>query len=241
MNKFIAIACLALFPTLGFAQYATTKEAGPPSITKVIRIRYVNAKTVAELVGPGSRAFVVGDNGLKAVVVKGQPADVAMAEQAIKELDVAPAGESAKDVEVTVYVLGATNKSQSSSPAPKEIQPVIKQLESIFPYGSYQLLDTVLIRSREGKNAATTGVMKNFPGPADSPSNGYMVAYSVPARLSEGPERLIRLDNFHFSTHGVDIHTDLDVREGQKVVVGNSNVEGGDSALFVVVSAKVLE
>ncbi len=52
---------------------------------------------------------------------------------------------------------------------------------------------------------------------------------------------MIRLQNFHFQSHGADVNTDIDMREGQKVVVGNSNVDGGDSALFVVLSAKILD
>jgi hypothetical protein len=37
------------------------------------------------------------------------------------------------------------------------------------------------------------------------------------------------------------IRTDVDVREGQKVVVGKSNISGSVDALILIVTAKVVE
>jgi hypothetical protein len=42
-----------------------------------------------------------------------------------------------------------------------------------------------------------------------------------------------------FQTVGVS--TDLDVREGQKVVVGKSSIDGAAQSLFLVVTAKVVD
>ncbi len=44
-----------------------------------------------------------------------------------------------------------------------------------------------------------------------------------------------------FQYQEVGINTDLDVREGQKVVVGKTNMDSSDRALIVVVTAKVVE
>src|ERR1022692_3243090 len=61
-----------------------------------------------------------------------------------------------------------------------------------------------------------------------------------------GPgDRLIRLDNLDLSLHGpgdrvAAIHTEITVREGQRVVVGKSNM-GTDQSLILVVTAKVTE
>ena len=42
------------------------------------------------------------------------------------------------------------------------------------------------------------------------------------------------------STRTPAIDADIDIREGQKVVVGKSSMEGPEKALIVVLSAKVL-
>ena len=63
--------------------------------------------------------------------------NVASAEQTVKELDIPQASDSGRDIEVTVYVLGATNKPQSAvttpTATPKPLEAVVKQLQSIFP------------------------------------------------------------------------------------------------------------
>jgi type II secretory pathway component GspD/PulD (secretin) len=83
----------------------------PLEITKVVHVRYAVPKAIADLLNPGQGGFIaVADNGMKAVVLKGRPDKIAEAEQTIKELDVPPAGESAHDIEVTVYVIGGTSK-----------------------------------------------------------------------------------------------------------------------------------
>ena len=37
------------------------------------------------------------------------------------------------------------------------------------------------------------------------------------------------------------INTSIDVREGQKVVVGKANIDNADSALILILTAKVVE
>ena len=41
--------------------------------------------------------------------------------------------------------------------------------------------------------------------------------------------------------YDIGIQTDVDLREGQKVVVGKSNIESTDSALFVILTAKLVQ
>ena len=55
----------------------------------------------------------------------------------------------------------------------------------------------------------------------------------------------INLDEFDFfvtldAGYKASLTNDVDLREGQKVVVGKTNIDDGSSGLFVVVSARVL-
>lgn len=258
MNRFAALIVMAAWPLGGFAQTATTAQNR--QVMTVIRLQYARPSAIVEMVGPGSPITIRGDNGMRAVVVKGFPGDVADAERTIRELDVPAAGESTHDIEAVVYVIGAWNKSQPATTTPKEMEPVIKQLQSIFPYASYGLLDTMLLRSREGAQASTEGVMKDAAelstGLVQAPS--YVIQYQDVSVSGEGPKRTIHFNKFRFSakltavnpsqpphtasfqTLNIGLDTDLDIREGQKVVVGKTNVNG-DSALFVVLTARVLE
>lgn len=248
MNKF-AVFAVALSPAMLAAQEPGGGPLPSNVVSKVIHIRYGNPESIAAT-SPARSVFIRGNNGLKAVVVQGTPDNVAAVSEVIKDLDVPSASETARDIEVGIYVLGAGAKAQSGGSIGSEMQPVVKQLEAAFPYGSYQLLDTMLLRSREGETASTTGVMKAYPGTQQQHANRYVIDYRLALEPGE-THRTIRLDKFEFRTHtgeagsdsslNVGFETNLQLHEGQKIVVGKTDVDDGDSALFVVLTAKVLE
>jgi hypothetical protein len=189
---------------------------------------------------------VRADDQLRAIVLRGKPADVAALETTIRELDSNSADRGSKNVELTVYVLNGSSSSTAEEKLPA-VAPVVKQLHAVFPYSNYQLLSTMLLRSGEGTPASTSGVLKGF-GNSAAPSH-YEVSYKA-ARVSAdeaGPS--IHLSAFHFmlrvaiapSMFDAGIDTDVDLRDGQKVVVGKSNIDSVDSALFVVLAAKLVQ
>jgi len=244
MSKTILLF-LCLFPVLARPQEPAA-EGG--AVTKVVRV-HTGARNLAALASGGSRVEVRADDVLKAIVLRGKPADVSALENTIRELDSASSNlGSSKNVELTVYLLSG---SSSSSPSATEeklpvVAPVVKQLHAVFPYSNYQLLSTMLLRSGEGTPASTSGLLKGF-GNSTAPSH-YEVSYKA-ARVSAdeaGPS--IHLMGFHFllrvaigaSMFDAGVETDVDLRDGQKVVVGKSNVETADSALFVVLVAKLV-
>lgn len=242
MTKF-ALLALTLSPLL-VAQTANTL-AQEPIITKVIHVRYVPAEAIRDLIGY-SRIVASANNGLKALVLKGNASNVAAAEEAVKELDVPLSSESARDVEVSVFVIGAAAQANPDAHSPTELAPVIRQLRAVFPYGDYQVLDSMLIRTREGRLARTGGLLRNFPNAQVNFLNRYNIDCDL-ADPSAGKERLIRINRFAFSTGvpnsdlRVTLDTNLDLQDGQKVVAGKTNIDDGKSALFVVVSAKFVQ
>ena len=236
MSKY-ALA-LALSPALMLAQDSA-------NIIKVVHVRYARAEAVKDLIG-GS-LYVYANNGLKALVLKGNAASVAAAEEAVKELDVPAVSELARNVEITVYVVGAGAKGPVENAAPRELEPVFRQLKAVFPYSAYELLDSTIIRCREGRQAGSGGLLKNFPTAQTGFLNRYNIAFNLGERPESDSDRTVHFDRFNFSTGvpnsdiRVSVDTNLDVQEGQKVVVGNTNIDGGNSALFVVVSAKFVK
>src|ERR1700685_883053 len=243
MIKYAAVA-LALSQALMFGQDGNREPTSNERITKVIHVHYVRAEAVRDLI-QHSVERVTANNGLNVLVVRSSPSSVAAAEQTVKELDVMPPSELSRNVEVTVYVIGAAKDGTESNSGPAEIEPVVRQLKAVFPYGSYQLLDSMMIRSREGKSARSQGLLKNFPNAQTAFLSRYNVDCELEARGEAGSDRTIRLNRFSFSTGvppnpdiRVSVDTNLDVQDGQKVVVGNTNIDGGNSALFVVVTAK---
>jgi type II secretory pathway component GspD/PulD (secretin) len=247
MSKTILLF-LCLFPALARPQ-APASEAG--KITKVVRV-HTTATNLAAVASAGSPVDIRADNTLKAIVIKGKPSDVEALEKTIRELDSPTSTSGSKNVELTVYLLSGSNSS--SSPAAEStaaaVTPVVKQLRAVFPYSNYLLLSTILLRSAADAPASTAGLLKAFGNAAEGSSpTSYTILYKA-ARVSSdqaGPN--IHLTGFHFlvrvpiahSMFDAGIDTDIDLREGQKVVVGKSNLENVDSALFVILVAKLVQ
>jgi hypothetical protein len=96
---------------------------------------------------------------------------------------------------------------------------------------------------------------------ADAPQpSTFTFSYRAASILSDERGRLIRIDGLKldavllvrtqeqagpstvsYQTVDAGFNTDIDVREGQKVVVGKAAIGGTNNALILVITAKVLE
>lgn len=224
-------------------QAAVTQAPEPH--TKLIHLNFAKASDIADLLRP--EGFNINaQNGLHAIVVEGPDARVAEAEQIIKDLDRPSPDEKARDrdVEVTVYLIGATTKAEAAHTLSADLAGVAKQLHAIFPYTDYRLLDTAVLVSRTGNGSTTSSFMPDFPAPDPNRKSHYSITYLTMADVSNTSPELVKFHEFTFQGDlpwgPVRLETDVDVREGQKVVVGKTTVNNDDSAIFLVLSAKEL-
>ena len=268
MRNLALLVSLILLPGAIDAQTAQPAPGSqePHNITKIIRVRYGNPEKLAGLVRGGVRVSVSADNALQAIVLNGPAAEVAAIEATIRELDVPVTVPPSRDVELIVSILGASDKPDlfSGGELPEALAPVVKQLRAVFPYKNYQSLGSMLLRSREEGKASENGVMQNFASARNDARPGpYSVYYESGSVSSSAGTAIVHVRNFRFNLRlpistevtnpdgkvvgiqpyevDVTIQTDVDLREGQKVVVGKANVENGDSALFVVLSARLVD
>jgi len=149
------------------------------------------------------------------------------------------------NVELTVYLLSGSPQGTADD-VPQDLGPTVKQLHSVFAYKSYRLSESFILRGRSG-NAFTEGIL---------PGNGlhYRFGYRR-LQVSGAAPRAVRLDGLSLNiskpsvvqdgkqlVYGVaSINTDLDIREGQKTVVGKSSVDTTGDALILVIVPKVVE
>ena len=164
-----------------------------------------------------------------------------------------------KDIELIVSVIGGSDKAEPSpgGQPPEAMASVVKQLRTFFPYKNYQLLSSMLLRSSEGAETESQGVMKSLTSFENySHPSGYTI-FCEKASVSpeEGRPAIIHLRNFLFKTTvptpvgnttqfqsiNVEIRTDVDLREGQKIVVGKANIDNSDLALFVILTARIVD
>ncbi len=213
-------------------------------ITKLVKLNYVEPRAIRDMLSTYGITVNFNDS-MKVMTLNGLPANVAAAEAAIKQLDVAP-----KTIELTVYfVVGGDNAAQmAGTPVPADVRDVITQLKGVFTFKEYKMLDVLTLRTRSGSEAETTGILNSGSPPR-------MSQFSV-RNVTVGDDGLIRIDRMHaglripfsrgsepgksdYINSGIDQNVDL--KEGQKVVVGRSSLEGPEKALFLILTARVIQ
>ena len=195
---------------------------------------------------------------LKLLVVNGSPEAIKAIEDALKTLDVpASAPPAVKNVELTFHMILA--KPNKNGALPQPLEAVQKNLEALFGFKGFHLLETAYIRTRDGSQSEAFGAA---PNPMDADS-GWRITYQLRVHASVIPSdkgNVVKLDQLRLGlkmpvVSGIDkntnkpqfqfvetgINTQIDVREGQRVVVGKANVNASDGAMVLVVTAKVVD
>jgi hypothetical protein len=131
---------------------------------------------------------------------------------------------------------------------------VAKQLRSLFGYRDLKLMDTALIRTREGHVGDMSGSANGLSEGSKAPTDYQLWFKSAQVRAGE-KGNLIELSDFHFkvrfafetspgsqlSFSNLGFSTDLSIADSQKVVVGKSKIGSADQALILVLSARVVD
>jgi len=212
---------------------------------KLFQVKYANVTHLANLF----RAFgavVQPDEDLKVISVRAPKEVLAAIEESLQRLDVPQA--PAKNVQLEAYLLTASGQGSSTN-IPGDLEPVIKQLKSVFNYQGFRLLGTLSWRGRDGKGGLVSGLLPSVSGDS-AQLTSYTLSINWVAITSEGKERTIRINDLalrlDFPVKGAGmqtahINTSIDVHEGQKIVVGKANIDNADNALILILTAKVIE
>jgi len=147
------------------------------------------------------------------------------------------------NVALTVYLVSGLAQAEPSAKddVPQALAETLQQLRGVFTYKSYRLIDTVMLRGRNFSGAEVAGGL---------PDNSHYDFKYARARVTPDAPRLVHLDGLRLEITRrrlsqtvatvAFVSTDLDIKDGQKTVVGKSAVNGGD-AVFLVIVAKVIE
>jgi len=254
----VQLCVIALLAVPSFAQKADTGQAAPPTagneelVTRIFPIEYADIRDLANVIMIfGGRVQAEPDLGV--IGWTGPASMLPAVEAAIASLDVAPTPES--NVELTIYFLVATRGGAGRSLVPAALDGVAVQLQEVFGYGSVQLIESTALRVRPGSRGDVNGFLPRRPG--DSQEARYEFGFRNLKVTEDESGRSIRLDGLEASiqtpravvvdgeptTRSVEtgIRTDIDLREGQKAVIGKTTIEGGAEAIFVVVNGAIVE
>ena len=220
----------------------------------VIRIYQVNPdnrerilKTLQSIVG----ANVTADAQTNVVVVKTSPDLAPALDELVKRLDVTTP--KPENIDLTFYVVQATKEpAADAGPFPPQLQSALNQIHAIFPYRSFRLLDTLFARCLTDRVVDMTGEaalakdsvaslhVRVEPSDVSPPGRGLTPDNVIPR---------IRLGNLRFTVSAPmpnggsrrvgELSADVDFYVTQKVVIGKTGVEGGQSSLILIAAAQI--
>jgi hypothetical protein len=253
--SFLLLAILLVVSTGPFAAAAQEKKQSEV-VQRVYKVQNANAAMLRKVLQVFPvEIHVDAEQGI--IAVSGTPESVAAFEAALKKLDVPP--EPTKNIELTVYLLNATGEAIPGSEIPSELHDVVDQLTGVFPYKGFRLWETLVLRTRDSTGGVDRGPKWISGTVPDNPELSYELGVRAATAVPDDDGRnVIRLDTLSLEINGplaefktkdgprtrridvASIRTDIDVREGQKVVVGKANIGPEKGALILVVTAKVL-
>jgi hypothetical protein len=204
----------------------------PGDVQKVFVVKHVHVNDMARVLSvfPAEISGMERDN-TRVLSVSAAPAVVAAIEETIKRLDVPPP--PTRSVEVTLYVLECSVSGDAGS-LPQELQSVFVQLKRTFNYSGCGLARTLFARGSDDSRLAAE-FNERAAGLYHLTSNRVEVDASQPP--------VVRLRGLDLANHtGVTrsrLGGDIEMRDGQKVVLGRLGTTESGKDQIVVLTAKV--
>lgn len=238
-------AVLAIF-FLTLPLFAQSPEVEPPHrVTKLFVLKYADPERLYNSVRIFPDTLMIPNKDMHTLSVSGSSTQMPAIEEAINRLDV-PAS-APKNIELTVYLIIG---GDSEGTIPKDLDPVVTQLKNAFPFKAYRLMDLLTLRTRTGQRASTQSSggameMAGRPIPVET-------SFRINSASTTADGTTVRLDGMSasskvpydtgngFSYRNLGLDTDLDIKEGQKVVVGRLGIER-NQALFLVLTAHIVQ
>jgi hypothetical protein len=245
----LAFTLAVALPVLAEDPAVTTAQEQKPEAknlrTEIVKLKYVRGEDVRSLLYPyisRDGHIQVDGNMPNVLTVSDSSENVEKFLAAVRELDVKPA-----DVLYTVQIVLGSEAEAKTDP---ELQndPVVKELRKLLRYQGYSLLDSTLVRVVNRDRASIVmGPKAEFelelmPDVAADPKTP-MIKTTVRLRQIERlgmtqdkegkPQPIVNVTS--------PIETSLNIKPGDRTVVGVSKLDGGDKGLILIISAKIVD
>lgn len=221
--------------------------------SRIVEVRHRDPESllsVLKLLTSGHKgANISADRTFRTITVRDFPENIASVEDALKRLDT-PEGPR-PEVELRMHVLIASNADGPSGQLPADLKEVVGQLQSTLSFKHYQLLTTILQRTKERAGYSPAYINGDGSAQATIPGAGvlsYRYSYQAASlALSTTPTGATtsQIGGFNFNLDGgpiggrATIRSDVGLREGERVVVGTAGLN--DKALILVLTARLIK
>jgi hypothetical protein len=232
---------------------ASQDEAQTKVRKEVIKVNYIDARTAYSILMPylsrNGKIQLVRENNM--LIVEDIPEMVDKVLSILKEIDIKPLG-----LQFTVDLIvgsmsgsplpdshtadDASGRARSNKPDKKlQSDPLIKELSKILAYESYAKLDSTLINVQDNTRSTQRlggegltfrlDLLPRYIKEKDAESIRVELSLSRDSAKRDGSLLSLTL-----------IETTLSLKSGDRSVVGVSKLNGGDKALILILSGKVI-
>ena len=229
----LAGTALNLYSSSGLYQSETKKA--------IVEVKYISASRVHDIL-----RFYTSRNGRiqvlrerNTLIIEDVPEIVEKLRSIIKEIDVRPL-----DLQFTVdLILGSLASESKSGLMDKELRsdPVIRDLQNLLKYQSFKRLDSSIIKVQDNKRSSQRmgGDGMSFLLRMEPRLIKEEKANTLQVELRLSQRQGINKEGNEISSTLID--TTLALKSGERTVVGVSRLNGGDKALILILSGKVIK
>jgi hypothetical protein len=243
---FLALAFSLALVLPAFAEdpaQESKSAARPPVKTELVRLKYQRASQMIAVIRP----FISREGDVrtapddKVLIINDFPENIAKAVATIQELDIKPA-----DLLFTVQlVLGSEEPEKGVEPMPND--PIIKELRNLLKYKSYSLLDTSLLRALDTQDSEVRlGDKAEFElwirPKVIRDEKASLIQTEIRLRrivIAGMPPNVTSAKPEYITTNLIG--TTLNVKPGEKTVVGVSKLDGTGKGLILILSGRIVD
>jgi hypothetical protein len=213
---------------------AASCSAAPDLETETFQLQYLDGERAAALIEP----YVFGDR-------PDAPGSISQADNMVT------VRETRDNLEKISRVLADIDRPrptvrlhfqliEATDDAPVErfdpaIGEVAEELRSLFRYRGYQLLREAVVGGTEGSH------IEQVIGRADDTDAGFILMASIGAVRGSGDSAMVQLDVGVRSPMRGALHTTVNARSGQTLVVGNAQLIQGGGTLILTVRPEIVD
>jgi len=211
---------------------------------EIVKLKYVRAQDIQNLLYAytSREGHIQFNPNMPSILsVSDTPENVEKILAAIREIDVKPA-----DVLYTVQLVLGSEADPATDPGLRN-DPIVKELGGFLRYKGYTLLDTTLVRTVNRDNAEVNFGPKAEFELALRPEvagDGKAPVIKTQVRLRQITRRAVPASETMKAMDPVVvtlIESTLNVKSGDRTVVGVSKLDGGDKGLILIISAKIVD
>lgn len=241
-KQIVAIAVFVVLIGIGGPAALGSEQEEPALRTEIVRLKHVRAQDVIMLLIPfrNPRGQIqYSPNMQDTLSISDTPENVARILMAIREIDVKP-----PDIMFTVQLI-AGSESEATIDKALAKDPVIQELGKLLRYKGYALLDATVLRGvDQGWSEVILGQNAEFRlrfRPAVSRDQTQdSIRIELNLRHFDNPKGAFFEGKPVQGLQKDLISSTVNIKSGDRTVVGASRLDGGDKGLILIISAKTI-